>query len=376
MQRPRVVILSNIEWAFIWQRHQSIATLFAMDHDVVFVELPGTRRIRWSDLSAVVRRMLRLLRPPMPRVDGVTILRPLVLPESLPCAKVINRWFLRHYVAGKGLALRSAILWVYAISDSATYLSRLIPADRLVYDCVDNFAALADFPEAFRRNEEALLRTTDVTLVPSEYLRRMKAPVARRVVTLPHGVFLDRFPQIERTREQRPRFKLVYYGHIHHNHFDRDLIAFIAELRRDWEILLVGPQKTPATFPRNVVMRGQVEHHRLIDFLRQAEVIILPYLINEYTNASCPAKIYECFATGLPIVSTPTRTLVESFGHLITFASSPEEFVAAISQLRSDDGGGQARVAEARKNTWDHRFREISNQLGLRENGGRRRGGG
>ena len=42
MRKPPVVILSGVRWDFLWQRHQTLATLFAgAGYPTVFVETTG-----------------------------------------------------------------------------------------------------------------------------------------------------------------------------------------------------------------------------------------------------------------------------------------------------------------------------------------------
>ena len=42
MTRPPVVVLSGVRWGFLWQRHQTLATLFARaGYPTVFVETTG-----------------------------------------------------------------------------------------------------------------------------------------------------------------------------------------------------------------------------------------------------------------------------------------------------------------------------------------------
>ena len=47
--RPTTLVISNIAWDFVWQRHQTLASLFARDSEVVFLEVPGIRRVRLRD---------------------------------------------------------------------------------------------------------------------------------------------------------------------------------------------------------------------------------------------------------------------------------------------------------------------------------------
>ena len=63
MRKPPVVVLSGIRWDFLWQRHQTLATLFAgAGYPTVFVETTGLANPRLTGDS--LRRVLGRIRRP------------------------------------------------------------------------------------------------------------------------------------------------------------------------------------------------------------------------------------------------------------------------------------------------------------------------
>jgi hypothetical protein len=61
VRKPPVVILSGVRWDFLWQRHQTLATLFAgADYPTVFVETTGIANPRPT--RETLRRILARLR--------------------------------------------------------------------------------------------------------------------------------------------------------------------------------------------------------------------------------------------------------------------------------------------------------------------------
>jgi glycosyltransferase involved in cell wall biosynthesis len=123
--------------------------------------------------------------------------------------------------------------------------------------------------------------------------------------------------------------------------------------------------KTPHVFPANVVLPGQQPHERLREFVRSADVLLLPYSLNDYTRAVLPAKIYECLATGRPIVAAPLPELMEAFAEHLQFATRPAEWPGAVERALSEDSAAarEARIALARANTWQNRFERIRDLL-------------
>ena len=369
--RPTLFI-SNIAWDFVWQRHQTLASLFARDGRVIFCEIPGIRRVGLRDAPRVLARLRRFAAPSRPAdagtppPAGLTIMRPFVLPATNPLFCAWNARQMRRFAAAQP-ELRAGVDLVvdYSASRTALQLLDCVPHRRLVYDCTDDWLAVRGIPSFLRDDERALLARADLTLVPSQPLLERKAPAARRIARVPHGVLLERFLVPARPAPAAGTVNLLYYGHLHRQHVDFAAIDRIARARLGWRIVLLGPVRTPHAFPPNVVLGGQQPHERLRDAISAADVLLLPYAVNAYTQAVMPAKSYECLATGRPIVAAPLPQLTADFAGEMAFADAPEAWVPAIERVLRDDtpAARAARIAVAEANTWEQRYAEIRRLL-------------
>jgi glycosyltransferase involved in cell wall biosynthesis len=359
--RSITLFISNIAWDFVWQRHQTLAMLFARDTDVVFCEIPGIRRVGWRDTARLLQRLRSLGRArgcePLPA--GVRLIRPFVLPATNAAfhrfnARQLDR-ILRHETD-----LRAGVDVVVNYSPARTALQLLdrVPHRRLVYDCTDNWLAVREIPDCLPGDEARLLARADLTMVPSAALEQLKRPVARRLERVPHGVLFDRFLVAPKPAPIGGAVTVLYYGHLHAQHLDYAAIDAIARARPGWRIVLVGPVKTPHAFPANVELPGQQPHERLRDIIARADLLLLPYVVNDYTRSVLPAKTYECLATGRPIVAAPLPELTRGFAEHLAFAASPDEWTPAIeAALRSDVPASRAsRIECARVNSWESRY--------------------
>src|SRR5882672_11637757 len=80
---PPILVISNVTWDFVWQRHQTIAQLFARERDVIYCEIPGVRAVGWADLGRIFRRLRTLRRPAATNLPPrLRLLRPFVLPAT------------------------------------------------------------------------------------------------------------------------------------------------------------------------------------------------------------------------------------------------------------------------------------------------------
>ena len=128
---------------------------------------------------------------------------------------------------------------------------------------------------------------------------------------------------------------------------DLDLVAALAETRPEWDFELVGPvvKIDPAELPRrdNLRFPGSCEYRDLPAAIGRWDVALMPFAINEATEFISPTKTPEYLAAGRPVVSTPIRDVVRSYGRLeaVRIAATAEEFVAecdaALALARGDD---------------------------------------
>jgi glycosyltransferase involved in cell wall biosynthesis len=364
--RTTTLFISNIAWEFAWQRHQTLASLFAQDSDVVFCEVPGVRRVGWRDLPRIFARLRQLGSRPAksgePVPPGLSIVRPWVLPATNRVFCALNAWLLNRCLTREPRLREGVDLIVnYSAARTALQLIARVPHRRLVYDCTDDWRAVRGIPVFLPNDEKWLLQRADLTMVPSRVLEARRAPDARRLVRVPHGAMVERFRVPARPRRADGGATVLYYGHLHRQHLDFDLIAGLAQRRPAWTIVLVGDVKTPEAFPANVRLAGAQPHRRLIEFIAEADVLILPYAINDYTRAVLPAKTYECLASGRPIVATPLPELVQEFSEHIRFATDADGFVGAVEASLAEDTPVRAgrRSELAAQNSWERRYREI-----------------
>lgn len=360
-----VLVVSNIAWDFVWQRHQTMAALFAAaGHQVLFCELPGIRRVGWRDTLRLISRGWRLVAGGRgatgePSPPGVQVLRPWTLPATNALfrawnARQLDRFVARRPELGRGVALALN----YSPTRTALQLLDRVPHRRLVYDCTNDWLSVAGVPASLAADERELLARADLTLVSGEELRRRKT--ARRLAILREGVLIERFTGIAPAPRDGP-VTLLYYGHLHRQHLDFAAIEALASQRPAWRIILVGPVKTPHRFPDNVRLHGPRRHTELRTEIAAAHALLLPYVLNDYTRCVFPAKTYECLATGRPVVATPLPALTGDLAGHLTLASSPEEWPAAVERaLAADSEAARAgRLAVARANTWAQRFAEL-----------------
>jgi UDP-galactopyranose mutase len=330
-QRPQdFVCFSHLRWHFVHQRPQHLMTRFAREYRLFFVEEPvGTDAAEPSmdvhDTDA-----------------GVKIVVPRI-PQGMD-AEIAQRGLLTRFFAETGI--ERPILWYY--TPMSLSFSDCLPAAAVVYDCMDELSAFRGAPPQLIERERALLDRADLVFTGGYSLYEAKRDLHASVHAFPSSVDIAHFAQARGTigepedQAALPRPRLGFFGVIDER-FDIDLLAAIARLRPAWQFVMIGPvvKIDPATLPQaaNIHYLGMRGYADLPRYLSGWDAALMPFAMNESTRFISPTKTPEFLASGRPVVSTPVRDVVRTYGNtgLVHIAATPEAFVAACERALAVD---------------------------------------
>ena len=220
--------------------------------------------------------------------------------------------------AASDLGLLQPLLWI----NDASYAQFSVDAGwPSIYDITDDWLLAPLGPRQRVRlmaDEGLLMRHSQAVVVCSPDLERSRGS-SRHVELIPNGVDVTLF----RTPRPRPASLpagpvALYVGTLHEERIDVPLVLDLASVRPDIQIVLVGPNSLPhevtARLERavNVLLLGPQPYDQIPAFLQHADLVIIPHLVNAFTESLDPIKAYECLAAGRPTVATP----VAGFRHL------------------------------------------------------------
>lgn len=157
-----------------------------------------------------------------------------------------------------------------------------------------------------------------------------------------------------------------YCGMLTAKRLDIDLIAFIANQRPEWNVVLVGPldkEFSESVLPslKNVFLLGGKQPHELPAYVRHFDICINPQLLNQMTIGNYPRKIDEYLAAGKPVVATHTETM-KYFEDVVYLCDGKEQYISTIEKaLKEKDNNTmkQQRIAFAQSHTWEASVEEI-----------------
>src|SRR6185369_2872960 len=218
--------------------------------------------------------------------------------------------------------------------------SRHIETDVTVFDAMDELSKFKFAPTRLIELEQELIDRSDVVFTGGSSLYEAKKDRHSNVHCFPSSVDRAHFckaraPQFEPAdQEDLPKPRFGFYGVIDER-FDIELLDKVAEMRPDWSFVMVGPvvKISEEDLPRrpNIHYLGGKTYAQLPSYLSGWDVALMPFAMNESTMFISPTKTPEYLAGGKPVVSTPVRDVVRTYGQLqgVKIASTAEEFVAA-----------------------------------------------
>ena len=373
MGKPTVVVLSGIRWDFLWQRHQILATLFARaGYPTVYVETTGLATpslLNKATVRKVLRRVLRARGKKVPAAEeaGLTVYSPLVAPPTARIFRHLNRRFFVRRVVRELRALAGGSPVVIAYPPTQTTLDILdgLKPRLTFYDCSENYEGFPGIPKDIRRTEAELLDRAGVVSCTSRFLLEKVAPRRPDAFLCGPGVDYDKFSVLQKGRPFGEVRTVCFFGHISEERIDFSILRALA--RAGIGVDLVGGlgrvDEGVLALP-GVEHRGEVSHDKLPRLLAGADALIIPYRLNALTRGISPAKIYECLATGKPVVATPLPEL-EALSDHVYLAEGPEGFLEVLGRLpgAETEAKRRARIELARENSWEARFRAMEEAM-------------
>lgn len=308
-----LVVLSLEPWDEVWRRNQylihgllladrSLRVLFVEpSNDLLHAAISGHRLSKGRGLRVAdgYDGRLYLFQPDkfLPRVAG-------------PAADGLLRKAVRSAIKRAGM--HAPVLWVNDPSWAGLVARTSWPA---LYDMTDDWLAAERSAREHRRladNESVLMDKCRSVVVCSEGLLRTRS-AQRDVVLIPNAVDLARYRTPRVRPDDLPAGRTAtYIGTLHEDRLDVDLVIRTADaLREDSTVVMVGPNALSAQNTSRLVEHPRI---RLLGarpwtdipaYLQHADVLLVPHLVNDFTESLDPLKLYEYRAAGRPVVSTP-----------------------------------------------------------------------
>ena len=269
-------------------------------------------------------------------------------------------------------------LWTFTYSYG--YRDYFGPGVRVVYDWIDDLSVFPYDQGWLKALHGRAVRESEVVAAVARTLHAELITTRPDALYLPNAVdaaHFSRAPEPNPANRDKDFARILaagkpiagYYGALAH-WFDYDLLGQVARLREDWNFVLIGPDLDGSLRPSgitelaNLHWTGPRDYSQLPGYLHRFDVAMIPFKINEITIATSPLKLFEYFAGGRGVVTTPMPECV-AFADVLV-APTAAIFADQLDKARrlSGEPGYLERLAPVvAANTWAQRVHQVMDAL-------------
>lgn len=359
-----LLCFAHLRWNFVYQRPQHLLSRAARQCKVWYVEEPV-----WEDtLHLEVRSVAENL--------CVVVLH---LPRNIDeqTAIGLQRQLVNQLIEQQQIT--NYLTWYYTPM-AFPFTDHLRPS-LVLYDCMDELSAFLGASSQLIEQEQRLLNRADVVFTGGYSLYEAKQKRHPNVYAFPSCIDYDHFAQArscssgagfddptDQVAIPGPR---IGYSGVVDERLDLALLNELAQQRPEWQFILLGPivKIDPATLPAgpNLHFLGMKNYTELPAYFSNWQVAMMPFAINEATRFISPTKTPEYLAAGLPVVSTPIRDVVRTYGswNRVVIADSVTAFQQGIESVLQKPLGSDDVALDLflRKQCWDLTWRHMQRIL-------------
>ncbi len=266
--------------------------------------------------------------------------------------------------------------WKLSVENIQDYIDR---GYGFIYEYIDHIspelAGTATLPKNISDKYDYVMSHDDTYVVVTADLLKEDVVEKRGTKNLAfssNGVDYDFFQTEDAPYPFEPAFQQIldlgkpivcYYGALA-KWFDYDLLKKIAATDK-YSVVLFGI-KYDESFDenlngeKNIYFMGPRDYSVLKHYARCADVLMIPFLINDITRATSPVKIFEYMAMHKPVVTTDMNECRKYDSVLI--GHNHEEFLAQLEKAMSlkNNAAYMAQLdADARANDWSMKAKAI-----------------
>lgn len=376
IENQNIICFGSATWEYPGLQ-QTVMRLLAKKNRVIFFNSIGTRKIKaeYEFFLAVIRRMARLSNKRTADQSNILVCNPRAIPLAYNSFfSTINNILIKRQCLAiiHRLKFSPYILWIG--SPMAAVLPDLLEPMLTVYNPVDRYHAFS-FVDADKilSSEHKLAKKANVILCTSEAIKNDLLPFNSHTYNVSHGVDFKHFNSALSIREAPEDIKSIkkpvlgYFGGLSER-VDYRILSALAEAFESATILLIGPRLTDMSgiekYP-NVCILERKALNVLPLYLKEFDVCLIPYHVNELMEGVDPIKLKEYFCTGKPVVSTDLPE-VRKYGSLVYVGKGPPDFAGKVREAlgEKNEAVRNARMEIAQKSDWSVKIEEISAIIG------------
>ena len=378
-----IIIFGSCDWGTNWQTQQRLATSLSKHSRVLFIENTGVRSFKVKDFNRVKQRINNWLDSDygFKQInDKLNIFHPIFLPfqyskiftkiNELIMGRMLNSWL-------KTYKFNSPIIISFLATPLVQEIIDKVYSSSVIYYCANDNSAQHLGDSKFEVNERIFENKVDAVFVTSEKLKERALSNNKKVFKFSSAVELSKINKnfdnenLDIDKINKPIVGFV--GSITNN-LDQDLIFQACTKNQDINFVFIGSDKefgqniNQIKKLKNCFFLGKKNHDQIFKYINRFDLGIIPYKINQFTNAVDPAKLNEYLAMGVHVLSTnifEIKKYNEENDDVVFVSKDKNDFSEKIQKIVTSqiEIKKEKIISAANKNSWENRYKELSRVL-------------
>jgi glycosyltransferase involved in cell wall biosynthesis len=366
---------------------KNIALEFSKNNRVIYVNPPMVRAVmREQKHKETIQKRIRIKNNKEDSLVKISSnlwnLYPKTLIESInwlpihALFKILNKKNAIRFsndivVASSKLNFKNFILFNDSSMFLGLHLKALLQPETYAYYMRDYLVKVPYWQKHGERIEPQLIKKADVVLTNSEFFEEFCKQYNPHSYMVGQGCDVSLFNDEEDNIKIPLEFNEIpspifgYLGFLTTLRLDVELLEFVAEQKKDWNVVLVGPEDEGFKNSNlhnlsNVYFLGRKDAFELPNYIKGFDVTTNPQLKNNLTIGNYPRKIDEYLALGKPIIATNTKAM-QMFKEHVYLADTKEEYVTLIDKAMIENTSERIknRIEYAKSHTWTNNVKAI-----------------
>lgn len=311
--------------------------------------------------------------------DNIFYYTPFTLLPYLKLRFLDNLWFAKHSLNFTLPSLKNILFQTGFSTTDILFVNniKLISIidlikikEGIVTRIPDNLSGFSHNPANIEELEKFVVKMSNIVLCTTNNLIEKTKPNNHNCYLLPNGVDYQKFAGFHEEPvdlKKIPGKKVIYVGTIS-DWFDFELLAYASEEMEDTSFVVIGPINYNIKFFKNnkfsnIYYLGARNYEVIPSYMSNCNCGIIPFKVNKLTNDVSPIKMFEYFASGIPVVSSGLSQ-VKFFSEAVYIYNNKNEFVNSIrAAIDESKEKKEYRLSIARENSWQARFEKIINLI-------------
>ena len=267
---------------------------------------------------------------------------------------------------------------LYAISDAVIVLDypnwingaeylRKTYGFKITVDYMDDFTGfLGTTTSALKDNCIHMLKTSDMVVASSNFLRDIATKYAKKINVVRNGTEVDHFYKAFELENHKKRPVVGYYGAVSH-WFAWEKVCYIAKNMPEVDVVIIGEvteHRDKLEKYENIKLLGEMKYDNLPEHLAYFDVCLIPFdTSTDLIKATNPVKFYEYLSAGKRIVATEIPELEPFRNEYVYMSNDDQKFLEYVKACLAHEDNLKSKeegIAFARENDWQKRYEKFA----------------